>query len=145
MPIGEIIGGEDPNAQQLFYVERFKKMPRFQDTIAVDFDGVLNSYTTKMGLDKQHLLPDPPVPGAVEWVYEMVQHYNVVVFTCRAQFSYGIPAVKKWLERHGFPPLEVTGEKPIAILYIDDRAYQFKGDNFPSLDYVHSFQPWHKL
>src|ERR1700704_1735511 len=128
-------GEEDVNAQTLHYRESFKKEPRFRDTIAVDFDGVLNSYTTKMGLDKQHLLPDPPVPGALDWVNEMVQHYNVVVFTCRAQFSYGVIAVKKWLDRHGFPPLEVTGEKPIAMLYLDDRGYLFTGI-FPSLDYV---------
>lgn len=113
-------------------------------TIGVDFDGVLNSYLTRVGLDKQFLLPDPPVPGALEWVEEMLQYFNVVVFTCRVFSPEGKDAVIKWLHRHHFPPLEVTGEKPIASLYIDDRGFLFLGNNFPSVDFVLNFKPWNR-
>jgi hypothetical protein len=39
--------------------------------------------------------------------------------------------------------MKVSVEKPAAMLYIDDRAYQFNG-TFPSVDYVRDFLPWYK-
>ncbi len=133
---------EAENAQEVHYERLFKKRARHQHTVAVDFDGVLNSYVTRVGLDKQHLLPDPPVPGAREWVEEMVQHFNVIVFTCRAAFPEGLEAVIAWLKRHGFPPLPVTGNKPIAHLYVDDRGFLFTGNNFPSVEFIKNFKTW---
>lgn len=113
-------------------------------TIAVDFDGVLNSYKTSVGLDKQYLLPDPPIEGALEWINEIVQHFNVVVSTCRAHFPKGKEAVEQWLEKHGFPALPVTGEKPIAHAYIDDRAIPFDNTGYPSVSFIKSFKPWNR-
>ena len=120
------------------------KKARHGETIAVDFDGVLNSYTTQVGLDKQWLLPDPPVKGALEWVNEMLEHFNIVISTCRASFPGGKTAVEMWLKKHGFPELPVTGEKPIASAYIDDRAILFDNTGFPSIGLVKDFKPWNR-
>ena len=128
--------------EMMHYEKIAGKKARHGETIAVDFDGVLNSYQTKVGLDKQHLLPDPPVEGALEWVTELLKHFNVVVSTCRASFPQGKTAVETWLKKHGFPELPVTPEKPIAHAYVDDRGYLFLGDNFPSVEYLKTFNTW---
>ena len=129
---------------RMHYQKIAGKKARHGETVAVDFDGVLNSYKTSVGLDKQYLLPDPPVPGALEWINEIVQHFNVVVFTCRVNFSGGKEAVERWLERYGFPPLPVTGEKPIAHLYVDDRGFAFDNTGYPSVDFIKAFKPWNR-
>ena len=53
-------------------------------------------------------------------------------------------AVESWLERNGFPKMIVTNQKIPAILYIDDRSWNFSGANFPSLNEVKSYKPWNR-
>lgn len=130
------------NADIMYYEKTFGKKPKHSRTIAVDFDGVINSYKTRVGLNRQNYLPDPPVEGALNWVLTTLTKFNIIIFTCRAVFPEGVVAVKEWLKKWGFPELEVTGEKPIAHLYVDDRGYQFQGDNFPSLEYMDTFKTW---
>ena len=130
--------------EMMHYKKITGKKARHSRTVAVDFDGVLNSYRTKVGLDKQHLLPDPPVDGALEWVTELLKHFNVVVFTCRASFPQGKEAIETWLEKHGFPALPVTSEKPIAHAYVDDRAIPFDNTGYPSVEYLSNFLPWNR-
>ena len=113
-------------------------------TIAVDFDGVLHQYRKKLSREEQHLVLDPPVPGALEWVNETLEHFDVVVYTARHIGPGGLEAVKQWLMDWGFPDLPVYGQKPPAILYIDDRGYQFDGYNWPSVDFMKTFQPWNR-
>jgi len=113
-------------------------------TIAVDFDGVLHRYDTKIEADEQHLVHDDPVPGAIEWCKEMIQHFNLVVYTARHNSPGGLFAAKMWLRDKGFPEMKVTGVKPIARLYIDDRGYHFTGDNFPTLEFLENFKPWNR-
>lgn len=132
------------DGERLSYEQIAGKKARHGTTVAVDFDGVLNSYKTRAGLDKQYLLPDPPVEGALEWINEIVQHFNVVVFTCRASFPRGKEAVELWLERHRFPALPVTHLKPIAHIYVDDRGWRFDGTNFPDVQSIKSFLPWNR-
>lgn len=113
-------------------------------TIAIDFDGVLHSYRKPIDLDEQHLILDPPVEGAREWMVEVMRHFNVVVYTARHVSPGGLEAVKEWMKEWVFPNVPVTGTKPVARLYVDDRGYQFTGDNFPSIEYLLDFQPWNR-
>ena len=113
-------------------------------TIAIDFDGVIHSYLTPIGAGEQRIVLDPPVAYAKDAVLEYLEHFNVVFFTARHVSEGGIEGVKAWLKEWGFPNVPVTGKKPIAILYIDDRGYQFTGYNFPSIDYLKDFQPWNR-
>ena len=46
-------------------------------SICVDFDGVIHNYTTKF--EHPTIIPDPPVEGAIEWLSEVVQHFEVYV------------------------------------------------------------------
>lgn len=136
---------KEPTSHQTHYMQLFprKKKPRFRDTIAVDFDGTLNSYVTPTKHNKAYEIPDPPVPGALEWIKEVSQHFNVVVFSARASGPGGHDAIVQWLAKWGFPDLPVTSEKPIAKIYLDDRAIQFSGE-FPSVDLIKNFKPYNR-
>lgn len=116
-----------------------------RQTVAVDFDGVLHSYTTPW--KNPETIPDPPVPGAIEWLKSLFPKFNVVVFTARAQTPAGKAAVREWLAREGIyhgEPLEVSYEKKPAIVYVDDRGYRFTGANWPSIDEIYKMKPWWK-
>jgi hypothetical protein len=113
-------------------------------TIAVDFDGVLHSYTSKW--ENAHTIPDPPVEGAIEWLQEMAEQFNVVILTTRGETELGCGAVRTWLIKHGYegPNLEVTTVKPPALAYLDDRALRFEGPGtFPTTDEIFA-RPWNK-
>lgn len=114
-------------------------------TIAVDFDGVLHSYTSPW-VDAE-TIPDPPVSGAIDWLNDITHDLDVVIFTTRGKTEAGRLAVRSWLEDRGYngPRLTVTAEKPPALAYLDDRAYRFEGPGtFPSAEQVHRAKPWNK-
>jgi hypothetical protein len=98
--------------------------------VALDFDGVLHSYTSPYG---DGVPKDPPVPGALDLVAALRERgYRTVVFTARDN----VQAVGLWLVEHGFPEMRVTNVKPKAALYVDDRALRFDGNPKTVLDFV---------
>lgn len=114
-------------------------------TIAVDFDGVIHSYTSPWTCPEE--INDPPTEGAIEWLNEMEKKFEVVIFTTRAKDPAGHDAVRDWLREHGYRPPngpEVTATKPAALIYLDDRAVRFDGTNFPTAEDVHRLRPWNK-
>ena len=114
-------------------------------TVAIDFDGVIHKYLTPIGADEQRQVHDPPVYQAKEFVEQCLENnFNVVFFTARHVSEGGLDAVRDWLAEWGFPKLPVTGRKPIAVLYIDDRGFQFTGANWPTMEYLTNFQPWNR-
>lgn len=130
-----------------YFLEWFyenKKGLEKKKTVAVDFDGVIHMYTTPINGNEQHLVHDEPVPGAKEWIEELIKHFNVVILTARHLSKGGLEAAREWLRKWGFPELEVTGTKPGAVMYIDDRGYHFKGDNFPTVEEIKNFKPWNR-
>lgn len=126
-------------------------------SIAVDFDGVLHSYTSPWVAED--VIPDPPVDGAIAWLLEMVRRFEVVIHTTRGKTADGQEAVRRWLVEHAtahlgeaardsgaltmIMGLAVTAEKVPALVYIDDRAWRFQGA-FPTADEIHRARPWNK-
>jgi hypothetical protein len=114
-------------------------------TICVDFDGVIHSYTS--GWHGAGRADDPPVPGAIEWLDEMLEsdEFEVCVYSSRSSQPDGIPCMARYLVNHGLrnPGIKFPTEKPVAWLTIDDRAIQFNGE-FPSLEEMSRFLPWNK-
>jgi hypothetical protein len=110
--------------------------------IAVDFDGVLHSYTTWDG----DVPKNNPIDGAREFIDELVdREFEVVVFSSRAKNKTGINGIKEWLKRHEFPSLKIYHEKPPAELYIDDRGYRFEGNFDDVLNFIQDgMNPWYK-
>lgn len=114
-------------------------------TIAVDFDGVINSYASGWS---GGALPDPPVPGAFSFLATAVSRFTVVIHSTRAETAEGKVGMWDWFTRHGLPDhvreaLSITHEKPKAIVYLDDRGWQFDG-HFPTLDELDAYEPWNK-
>lgn len=113
-------------------------------TIAVDFDGVIHSYSTPW--KDHHIIPDQPVVGAIEWLNEIGKDFTVVIHTTRAKTELGMNAVSQYLTRHGCKIFcKITSDKPPALIYLDDRAVRFEGPGtFPTKDQIHKFRPWNK-
>lgn len=115
--------------------------------IALDFDGVVHSYTSAYKYPE--IIPDPPVNGAIEFI-EMAfkEGYEVVIFSCRAITDFSIRAMKQWLVKHGLSKelvdyMIVTDRKPPCDIYIDDNGYRFEGV-FPSFNEIRGLKPWNK-
>ena len=99
-------------------------------TICVDFDGTLSEYDGWQESD----VCGPPIPGAVEVIREWHDAgHTIIIFTCRADTS----VVVDWCCKNGVPydainedPDAIPGStsgKPMADVYIDDKAVRFDG------------------
>lgn len=122
--------------------------------LCLDFDGVIHSYAS--GWQGAAVIPDPPVPGAMEFIIHASERFRVCIFSSRSRQPGGIDAMKGWLRMYltlvmdtyaeadeVFARVEWPDEKPPALVTIDDRAITFTGD-WPSLDEIAAFQPWNK-
>lgn len=126
--------------------------------ICVDFDGVLHSYTS--GWKGADVIPDPPVPGAIEWLANFVEGgdglwYTIAIYSSRSNHKGGIKAMKDWLRychaekfpnentEHFIIQIKFPTEKPPAHITIDDRAICFRG-TFPSKIELDAFKPWNR-
>jgi len=139
--------------------------PHAHYSIAVDFDGVIHSYISPW--EGAHVIPDPPVLGAFEWLERMAQEFHIIIFSTRCLTPEGCIAVKSYLTKHhdgvyhplyqrkmpwrqpGITPkvvdgFECTATKEAALIYLDDRAIRFDGSNFPSADDIQQALPWNK-
>lgn len=136
--------------------------------LCVDFDGVIHSYTS--GWQGATVIPDPPVPGAIFWLFRARELFEINIYSSRSKHPGGIEAMKSWLHHwnakgyHSFVGAEYKDslffefienlsfptQKPSAFLTIDDRAIRFDGDwKSPDLDpktlkTLLKFKPWNK-
>jgi hypothetical protein len=116
-------------------------------TLCSDFDGVLHSYVSPF---TESACPDPPVEGAIEWLCEMTEAFEVPILTTRGQYAQTKGIVTEWLLDNDFPEaslarVDVTNVKPAALMYVDDRGWRFEGPGtFPTVDDVYRARPWHK-
>lgn len=122
-------------------------------TLCVDFDGVLHSYTS--GWNGLTSIEDPPVTGAMEFLYDALKVFKVAVYSSRSSSAAGIDAMRHYIAKHaeaaGFDygssqwwlQLEWPTNKPSAWVTLDDRAITFTGA-WPSLVELVNFEPWYK-
>lgn len=110
--------------------------------LVLDFDGVLHQYSEWRGAG---IIPNRPVPGAVEFVREAIDYFSIHVFSSRSSFPEGIPAMRAWMQKHRFPIVNVyfPTYKPAAFLSIDDRGFHFSGA-FPAPQELLKFKAWHE-
>jgi hypothetical protein len=125
--------------------------------LCLDFDGVIHSYSS--GWNGPINIPDPPVPGALEFIMRAVRDFEVHIFSSRSNQVGGIPAMQQYLiaefsnmeEANTFwniakfvtETLKWPREKPPAFVGIDDRVLTFNG-NWPSIQDLKNFKPWNK-
>lgn len=128
--------------------------------LCVDFDGVIHSYTS--GWKGDTIISDPPVPGALRWLWRATEYFNVQVYSSRSKNPDARAAMLAWICQysqdefgHDHPmatrpdhkpyPIVFAHEKPAAFLTIDDRAICFNGywsDLEPAE--LLKFKPWNK-
>lgn len=131
--------------------------------LCLDFDGTLHSYSSGwQGADK---IPDPPVPGAMEFLCDAMKSFRVAIFSSRSHQAGGREAMQEWLYRHLneygrecgedsddeldavtvrlMASIEWPDHKPPAHVTLDDRAITFTG-KFPSIEELIAFVPWNK-
>lgn len=90
-------------------------------TIMIDLDGVISSEERvfERGLAT-------PLPGAKESLEKLRdQGHTIVIYTARGWAEYRM--TKDWLDRHGMHYDAIHMGKPIAHVWIDDRAVRFNG------------------
>ena len=126
--------------------------------LCLDFDGVIHIYTSSW--HGTNIVADGPVPGAIEFIYEAMEHFTIAVHSSRSKDPEGIAAMKGALKMWAIDMIE-TGifrddpmlcfldciewptEKPPAMVTLDDRAITFDG-TWPSMDTLKEFKPWNK-
>jgi hypothetical protein len=124
--------------------------------LCLDFDGVIHSYTS--GWVAPDVIPDPPTPGALDFLLAAERHFRIVIHSSRFVTEDGLCAVLEWLEHHFRPligyfvdseedwkPGEIllTARKPQAFVTLDDRAITFTG-TWPDPQELLKFRPWNK-
>lgn len=118
--------------------------------LCLDFDGVIHSYSS--GWKGATVIPDPPVPGAIDAIRRALEHFDVQIYSSRSGQDGGINAMQEYLLLHSDDQklCEAVGwpdEKPPALITIDDRALTFNGDwSDPaySPEALLAFKPWNK-
>lgn len=68
--------------------------------LTLDFDGVIHSYSS--GWKGARVIPDPPVPGALEFIVLALGHFRVAVHSSRSHQWGGRRAMKRWMRAHLF-------------------------------------------
>lgn len=66
--------------------------------LCLDFDGVIHSYAS--GWKGAAVIPDPPVPGALEFIVTALRDFEVHIFSSRSHQWGGKRAMKQWLRAH---------------------------------------------
>jgi hypothetical protein len=86
--------------------------------IAVDFDGVLHNAAQPIPGRRMGM----PIRGAFEAMTLLRDHgYEVIVFTAQKRIGH----IRDWLDFYRIPYNEVTHEKPMADVYVDDKCVKF--------------------
>lgn len=123
--------------------------------LCLDFDGVIHSYIS--GWRGADAVPDPPVPGAINFLRHAVAHFRVCIYSTRSETEEGREAMRLAIFRWGiedvpetvdYDPtwatrLEFPETKPPALVTLDDRAITFDG-TWPDLETLRAFKPWNK-
>ena len=104
-------------------------------------------------------IPDAPVPGALQFIVEAMDHFRVAIFSSRSCQPGGLSAMQQWIgywsvdpdfgmgdqfDHSAWSAIEWPKEKPPAFLTIDDRAMMF-GGTFPNPKDLLNFKPWNKM
>lgn len=109
-------------------------LPLAERSIALDFDGVIHSYS--LGWHTKDIY-DPPMPGAHRAMKLLSEAYGVFILTarpaeeviawCRTEFADMkfelIPDHVRYWDTRGV--IGVTNRKLPALAYVDDRAVRF--------------------
>ena len=78
--------------------------------LCLDFDGVIHSYSS--GWKGARNIPDSPVPGALQFIVEALEQFEVHIFSSRSNYIFGRAAMKRWLRHHLLNQVEYFPNDP---------------------------------
>lgn len=124
-------------------------------TLCIDFDGVLHSYSS--GWAGPDIIADPPVDGAMRFLWDASEHFQLAIFSSRSHQPGGLGAMQAYIRAHFLEhwaadrtraedilaEIQWPTAKPAAFLSIDDRALCFEG-KWPAVPELLGFKPWNK-
>jgi hypothetical protein len=126
-------------------------------TIVIGFDSTLAQF--EKGFQAIDICAEPPTPGAMQFLWDVSQHFDVAIFSHRSRQLSGRLAMQEWLREYMTPWMAGQGlgilaedflanikwpiHKPPAFLSIDARAMMFTGI-WPEIDTLRHFKPWNK-
>ena len=108
--------------------------------ICIDFDGVIHRYSRGW---VDGTIYDPPVDGTESALSELLHNgHKVIIFSTRA-FEQAAQ-MQEWLAKHHIPysGIHMKPGKPMAHIYLDDRALTFKGQWAKSIEDIRNFKVW---
>jgi hypothetical protein len=114
--------------------------------VALDFDGVINSYKNGWKGESE---TDEPVAGAAEGILKLLESgLSVVIYSTRAGSPEGEKTIRDYLRNligESAGTIRITDRKPIAAVYVDDRAVTFSGDWEEMPGKIEKFKSWVEL
>jgi hypothetical protein len=105
-------------------------------TVCLDFDGVLNNY---IGWKGKNYLGEPK-KGIIKFLDELSKDFDkIIIHSTRDKLSVAV-----WLKKHRLSKynMVIYDKKPVATVYIDDRAIKFNGDFNETLKELESFKTY---
>ncbi len=114
-------------------------------TICIDIDGTLTTYIKWIDKDTFGDI----LPGSVDCITKLKNAgWFIIIYSTRADKS----AVRMFLHKQGIPydainenpnqPQNAIGGKPLADVYLDDRALTFNGTWEGMYEKIVNFEPW---
>jgi hypothetical protein len=129
-----------------------RRKPEGKLILLVDFDGCIHSYCS--GWQGAATIPDPPVPGVIEWLETALIYFDVYVYSARSSDPQGMEAMYEYIRFHAGRDstlamrLKFVSQKPSCFLTIDDRCIRFDGNwSDPRFDpqELLRFKSWYQL
>lgn len=113
-------------------IKFLKDIENKKRTVAIDFDGVIHK--NSLGFHDGTIY-DIPIDGTKEALEFLSKIFSkIIIFTCKSvsrrpliNGMTGTELIWEWLKKNNLDKyiFDVTAEKPIAAIYIDDNAIRF--------------------
>lgn len=119
-------------------------------TLAIDFDGVIHEYSKGWNGGEMY---DPPVEGTKEALQTLKDAgHKIYIFTTRTNKAFRkkddpdqTKLLQEYLDKYQIPYDKIwTYGKPMADIFIDDRAINFSGNWKETVQQIEVFKPWNK-
>lgn len=117
----------------------------YKKRLLFDFDGVIHSYISGwQGINVANDLPVTGIKDTIDYL-RATEEYEIVIYSSRCSSDMGIQCIKDYCEKWNIYYDEISKNKQMAYLTIDDRAICFDGNGHSLLKKIKEFKPWTQL